>query len=98
MTTFDKNKDLILDALIKLYLDVKVRNPEEVENYTDKKLEEERSSLLKIDIFTIITSKRLFVTQTEYKPQNFQFVRCLRNHINKKQQKQPNFCIRLFWH
>ena len=54
MTTFDKNKDLILDALIKLYLDVKVRNPEEVENYTDKKLEEERSSLLKIDILTII--------------------------------------------
>lgn len=49
------NKDNpVFEALIDLYLNVKVRSPEDVENCTSEQLAEERKALLNIDPIVLI--------------------------------------------
>jgi len=49
-----KSSPTITQALIDLYLNVKVRSTEDIENYTEEKLDEERETLLETDPLIII--------------------------------------------
>lgn len=49
-----KPNHTIAQALIDLYLNVKVRSTEDIENYTEERLEEERQTLLQTDPLVII--------------------------------------------
>jgi len=54
LTSHSYNPDTIREALIELYLSVKVRKADDIDQYNEKLLQEEKENLKNIDILVLI--------------------------------------------
>ena len=52
--TITENYETLKEALLELYLSVKIRSDEEIDNYTEEQFKKEKQSMLHVDGFTLI--------------------------------------------